>query len=76
MNAVAKNIERLVGVPLDGCLCTECQRHVTGTNGDLKMCAIDGGKNIVLCAACFLMDPRREKWLEWRIDRAPALQPP
>jgi hypothetical protein len=50
----------------DACLCATCRRLVTGTDGDVKVCAWDEEEGpLVLCAACFRRDPRRGRWLSW-----------
>src|SRR5260370_17702294 len=44
----------------DACLCATCRRLVTGTDGDVKVCAWDAEEGpLVLCAPCFPRPPRR-----------------
>jgi hypothetical protein len=45
--------------------CDTCHRAVAGGSGDTKTCVIVGGKNVVLCTACFQSDPRLGAWLDW-----------
>jgi hypothetical protein len=49
----------------DACLCATCRRLVTG-GGDVKVCVWDEQEGpLVLCAACFRRDARRDRWLSW-----------
>ncbi|MGO9835652.1 MAG: hypothetical protein ACLP1X_15710 [Polyangiaceae bacterium] len=52
----------------DACLCDTCRRLVTGSDEDIKVCVVHRGANLVLCAACFRRDMRRDGWLAWRVE--------
>lgn len=54
-----------VDVARDACLCDACCRLVTGSDGDIKVCVVHAGQSLVLCAACFRRDKRRDGWIEW-----------
>ena len=46
--------------------CDVCRRLVVGDNADPKVCIEDETQGaIVLCAACFRRDARKDYWLAW-----------
>jgi hypothetical protein len=55
----------------DASQCTACRRVVTGTDGDVKVCFIEGRDAVLVCVACFRRHARRAE----RVERivAPAL---
>lgn len=62
--------------PGDACLCGTCHRRVAGSDGDIKVCVVQRGENLVLCDGCFRRDERRDRWLEWRSVAPPEPSDP
>ncbi len=51
--------------------CDVCRRLIVGDHADPKICVEDDAEGgLVLCAACFRRDSRKDHWLAW--DRRAA----